>query len=59
MRLMIVTYPQKIRYYLIAPRTGIDTKDTSATENYVLIFQVFINKRAENKNHVKVVLHHV
>lgn len=45
MRLMIVTYVQKIKYYHTAPRTGTDTKNTKAAENCVPAAQVSINAR--------------
>ena len=48
MRRMIVTYARKTRYYLIVPRTVMDTKNTTVVENYV-----------PSKNHVKVVMRHV
>ena len=45
MRRMIVTYARKTRYYLIVPRTVMDTKNTTVVENYVPIAQVSINVR--------------
>ena len=39
MRRMIVTYARKIRYYLLVPRTVMDTKNTTVVENYVPIAQ--------------------
>ena len=45
MRLMIVTYARKIRYYLIGLRTEMDTKNTRVAQKYVLIAQVSINVR--------------
>ena len=45
MRLMIATYARKIKYYPIAPQTGMDTKNTKTVKPCVLIVQVFINVR--------------
>lgn len=45
MRIMIAAYARKIRYYLIAPRTGMDTENTRAAQKCVPSVQVSINVR--------------
>lgn len=43
MGLMIVTYARKIKYYLIAPQTGMDTRNTGAAGNGVPVVQASMN----------------